>query len=65
MFISKKNILFQGLRGDPTFSRGFKLFSDGVQILISTETHITFDCAAAQTKENSHCFHCGTSGFNI
>ena len=37
----------------------------GVQILISTEIHITFDCAAAQTVENSNCFHCRTSGFII
>ena len=45
-FITEKTILFQGFRGDPTFSRGVQLFSTGgggggVQMLISIETHIT------------------------
>ena len=39
MVISKKTILFQGFRGSPTFSRG--VGSNGVQMLISIETHIT------------------------
>ena len=44
MVISKKTIIFQGFRGDPTFSRGggVQLFpGGGVQMLISIETHIT------------------------
>ena len=46
MVISKKTIIFQRFRGDPTFSRGGgQLFSSvgggGVQILISIETQMT------------------------
>ena len=48
--ISKKNIIFQGFRGGPTFSRGSKFFQGGgggggggVQMLISIETHRTCD----------------------
>ena len=44
---------------------GVPSFFRDVQMLISIETHITFDCAAAQAEENSHCFHCGTRGFII
>ena len=63
MVISKKTIIFQGLRGGPTFSREIRtFFKGGIQILILSETHITFDCAAAQAEENSLCFHCETSG---
>ena len=62
MVISKKPIIFQGLRGGPTFSGGGgSNFFQGVQMIISIETHITFDCAATQTEENSHCFHWGTT----
>ena len=56
MVISKKNIIFQGFRGGPTFSRGggggSNIFQGGgptfsrgggVQMLISLETHITCD----------------------
>ena len=42
-FITEKTILFQGSRGDPTFSRGVQLFPGGDQMLISIETHITCD----------------------
>ena len=47
MVISKKTIIFQGSRGGPTYSRGgggggggVHLFPEGVQMLISIETHI-------------------------
>ena len=43
---STENILFQGSRGDPTFSSGggSSFFQgEGVQILISIEPHITCD----------------------
>ena len=46
MVISKKTLIFQGLRGSPKFSRGgggVQLFPGGVQMLISIETHITWD----------------------
>ena len=45
MVISKKTIIFKGFRGGPTFSRGggSPTFSRGVQMLISIETHITYD----------------------
>ena len=44
MVISKKTIIFQGLRGCLTFFRGVQLFpGGGVQMLISIETHITCD----------------------
>ena len=60
MVISRKPIISLGLRGGPTFSRGGgSSFFQGVQMLISIQTHITFDCVATQTKENSHCIHCG------
>ena len=45
----KETIIFQGFRGGPTFSRGGggggggPTFSNGVQMLISIETHITCD----------------------
>ena len=41
-FITEKTILFQGSREGPTFSGGggVQLFSSGVQMLISIETHI-------------------------
>ena len=42
-FFTEKTILYQGSRGGPTFSRGVQLFSRGVQMLISIETHITYD----------------------
>ena len=43
-FITVKTILFQGSRGGPTFSRWVQLFSEeGVQMLISIETHIICD----------------------
>ena len=38
-----KNILSQGSRGGPTFSRGVQIFLGGVQKLTSIETHITCD----------------------
>ena len=60
----KKTISFQGFRGVQHFPGGGG-GSNFFQMLISIETHITFDCLAAQTEENSHCFHCGTSGFSI
>ena len=43
--ISKKSIIFQGSRGNPTYSRGIQLFpgGGGVQLLIPKETHITCD----------------------
>ena len=41
MVISKKTILFQGFRGSPTFSREGGGGSNGVQMLIFIETHIT------------------------
>ena len=28
-------------------------------MLISIQTHITFDCVATQTEENFHCIHYG------
>ena len=66
MVSSKKTIIFQSLRGVQHFSGSVQLFQGGgVHRLISIESHITFDCAAAQTEENSHCVHCGTSGLNI
>ena len=65
MVSSKKTIIFQSLRGVQHFSGGVQLFQGVVHRLISIESHITFDCAAAQTEENSHCVHCGTSGLNI
>ena len=44
MVISKKTIMFHGFRGGgATFARGFNFFQGGVQMLISTETHITCD----------------------
>ena len=43
MVISKKTIIFQGFRGAPTFSREVSNFFQGVQMLISIETHITCD----------------------
>ena len=64
----KKNYNFPRFERSPTFSRGVQLFPGGrggVKMLISIENHITCDCVAAQTEENSHCFHCETSRFNI
>ena len=57
-FVTEKTILFQGSRRGPTFSRGgggggrgLQLFSrgGGVQMLISTETHITCDFQGFRT----------------
>ena len=50
MFISKKTILFQDLRGVKHFPGVAQLFPGwGVQMLISIETLITCYCSAAQT----------------
>ena len=45
MVISKKTIISMVSEGGATFARGVQLFSGGgrVQMLISIETHITFD----------------------
>ena len=45
MVISEKTRIFQGFRGGPTFSweGGGSNFFQGVQMLISKETHITCD----------------------
>ena len=52
-------------RGGQHFPGGGSNFYQGVQMLVSIEIHITFICTAAQTEENSHCFHCGTSDIYI
>ena len=41
-FIAEKTMLFQGIRGGPTF-REVQLFTGGIQMLISIEIDITCD----------------------
>ena len=41
-FIAEKTMLFQGIRGGPTF-REVQLFTGGIQMLISIEINITCD----------------------
>ena len=48
MVISKKTIIFQGLRGSNIFHVRSNFFQ-GVRMLITIETHIVCNCAAAQT----------------
>ena len=51
MVISKKTIIFQGLKGSNIFQGLSNFFQGGGggKVLISIETYITCDCAVAQT----------------
>ena len=49
MVISTKTIVFQGLGVVQHFPVAVQLFPGGIPMQTSIETHITCDCAAAQT----------------